>query len=63
MPWWNKYTLSIQEAAEYFGVGDKKLRQFVYEHEYENFILWNGSRPRIKRRLFEKYMDEKLMVI
>ena len=63
MPWWNKYTLSVQEAAEYFGFSDKKIRRIVDEHENENFVLWNGNRPRIKRKLFERYIDEKLTVI
>ena len=61
--WWNKYTLSIPESAAYFGIDDKKLRKFVTEHENEDFILWNGTRPRIKRKLFEKYIDETLMAI
>lgn len=61
--WWDKYTLSVQEAAEYFGISEKKIRIIINEHKHEKFILWNGSRPRIKRKLFEKYIDEKLMVI
>lgn len=61
--WWDKYTLSIPEASAYFGINDKKFRKFVEEHENEKFILWNGTRPRIKRKLFEKYIDEELMAI
>ena len=60
IPIWKKYTLSVQEAAEYFGFSDKKI---VDEHENDNFILWNGTRPRIKRQLFEKFVDEKLTAI
>jgi hypothetical protein len=30
MPWWEKYTLSVQEAAEYFGFSDKKIRKIDY---------------------------------
>ena len=63
MPWWNKFTFSVQEASEYFGFSDKKIRKIVDEHENDNFILWNGSRPRIKRILFEKFVDEKLTAI
>lgn len=63
IPWWNKYTLSVQEAAEYFGFSDKKIRKIVEEHENDKFILWNGTRPRIKRQLFEKFVDEKLTAI
>ena len=63
IPFWNKYTLSVQEAAEYFGFSDKKIRKIVDEHENDNFILWNDTRPRIKRQLFEKFVDEKLTAI
>lgn len=63
MPWWNKYTLSVQEAAEYFGFSDKKIRKIIDEHENSNFVLWNGTRPRIKRQLFEQFVDEKLTAI
>lgn len=63
IPIWQKYTLSVQEAAEYFGFSDKKIRNIVDEHEHDNFILWNGTRPRIKRQLFEKFVDEKLTAI
>lgn len=63
IPIWQKYTLSVQEAAEYFGFSDKKIRKIVDEHENDSFILWNGTRPRIKRQLFEKFVDEKLTVI
>ncbi len=63
IPLWEKYTLSVEEASAYFGIGDKKLRKFIMEHENEDFIIWNGTRPRIKRKLFEKYVDEKMMAI
>lgn len=63
IPIWKKYTLSVQEAAEYFGFSDKKIRKIVDEHENDNFILWNGTRPHIKRQLFEKFVDEKLTAI
>lgn len=63
IPWWNQYTLSVQEASKYFRIGEKKLRNLIDEHKDEPFILWNGNRPQIKRQLFEKYVDEKLSAI
>ncbi len=63
MPWWQKYTLTLEEASEYFGVGYKKLRLFCKEHANEDFILWNGNRALIKREKFEKYMDSCMNVI
>lgn len=53
IPIWRKYILSVQEASEYFYIGYKKLRIITNEHPNEKFILWNGTRPQIKRKLFE----------
>jgi len=58
IPVWEKYTLTIEEAAAYFRVGENKLRNLVNEDKNASFILWNGNRPQIKRRLFEKFIDE-----
>lgn len=55
--------MSVQEAAGYFGLSDKKIRKIIDEHENDNFILWNGTRPRIKRNLFEKFVDEELTAV
>lgn len=63
IPVWRKYTLSVQEAAKYFHIGDNKLRKLIDENPDAEFILWNGSRPQIKRRVFEQCVDEKLSAI
>ena len=42
LPWWQKYTLTLNEASEYFGIGYKKLKLFVQEHSDADFVLWNG---------------------
>ena len=63
IPVWRKYTLSVQEAAQYFRIGDKKLKKLIDENPNAEFILWNGSRPQIKRKLFEQFIDEKLSAI
>lgn len=58
VPLWAKYILTIQEAAEYFHIGEKKLRRLAEEKADADFILVNGKRVMIKRKLFEKYLDE-----
>ena len=63
LPWWKKYTLTLNEASEYFGIGYKKLKQFVQEHEDADFVLWNGNRALIKRVQFEQYLDREMNVI
>ena len=63
IPVWRKYTLSVQEASKYFRIGDKKMRKLIEENPGANYILWNGTRPQIKRRLFEQYLDEYMTAI
>ena len=58
-----KYTLTIQEAAQYFRIGYKKLKKLIDEHPNQEFILWNGTRAQIKQKLFEKYVDDFLSSI
>lgn len=62
VPVWKKYSLSIQEAAEYYGIGEKRLRQIIMDNPCADFILEIGSHVRIKRLLFEKYLDESSVV-
>ena len=62
VPLWEKYILTIQEAAEYFHIGEKKLKKLVEDVENADFIIMNGNRVMIKRKLFEKYLDESASV-
>lgn len=57
VPLWHKYTLSIEEAAQYFRIGEKKLRRIAEENKNSSFILMNGNRIQIKRKQFEKVID------
>ena len=57
IPVWEKYTLSIEEAAEYFRIGENKLRNLAYDFKDAEWVLWNGNRIQIKRKLFENYVD------
>ena len=57
IPAWERYTLSVGEAAAYFRVGENKLRKIISENQDADFILWNGNRPQIKRKKFEMYID------
>ena len=57
VPPWERYTLSVEEAAAYFRIGENKLRRIISENENADYILWNGNRPQIKRKIFEIYID------
>ena len=57
IPVWKKYTLSIEEAAAYFRIGEHKLRRIINENKNAEYLLWIGNRVQIKRVKFEKYVD------
>ena len=57
IPVWEKYTLSIEEAAAYFRIGEHKLRNLINENKNADYLLWHGNRVQIKRVKFEKYVD------
>ena len=58
VPIWEKYTLTIEEAAKYFRIGESKLRKLADENPSADWILMNGNRIQIKRKKFEKLIDE-----
>lgn len=57
IPYWNQYTLTIEEASEYFRIGETKLRRLVHENPNAKYLLHNGNRIQIKRVLFERFID------
>ncbi len=57
VPVWEKYTLSIEEAAQYFRIGETKLRKLAEQNISAGWVLMNGNRIQIKRKHFEKFID------
>lgn len=55
VPIWEKYTLTIEEAAKYFRIGESKLRKLAEENPVR--VMMNGNRIQIKRKQFEKMID------
>ena len=62
MPYWEKYMLTLREAAEYFHIGEKKMRQIVDENMDAKFLLESGNRVMIKRKLFEEFLDNSSVI-
>jgi len=62
IPYWEKYMLTLREAAEYFHIGEKKLRQIVDENMDADFLLTSGNRIMIKRKLFEEFLDSSSVI-
>ena len=57
IPIWEKYTLTIEEAAQYFRIGENKLRKLAEENLTAGWVIMNGNRIQIKRKPFEKIID------
>lgn len=57
VPIWEKFTLTVEEAAMYFRIGEAKLRRIIDNNKNAEYILWNGNRPQIKRQMFEQVVN------
>lgn len=58
VPVWEKYTLTIEEASKYFRIGESKLRKLAEENLNSGWVIMNGNRIQIKRKKFEKIIDD-----
>ena len=54
IPVWQRYLLTVTEAAEYYHIGENKLRMIIEEQ----FVIMNGNRYLLKRMRFENFLDE-----
>lgn len=52
-----RYLLSIREAADYFGIGEKKLRRLAENNLYHGFAVYNGNRYMIIRKRLEEFLE------
>lgn len=57
IPVWERYALTISEAAEYSNISEKTLRNRIAENGYD-FILKVGTKTLIKRKKFEDFIDK-----
>ena len=57
IPIWQKYTLSVQEASDLFGIGQHRLREIVREDYGNKYHLMLGRTIKIKRKRFEEFID------
>lgn len=56
-PLWRKSYLTVEEAATYSGIGKDKLRELT-DDENCPFVLWNGTKRLIKRRVLDECLDK-----
>ena len=54
----DKLNLTIKEASAYSGIGETKIRELLREKGCP-FLLKIGNKNLVKRKEFEKYIDNK----
>lgn len=52
----DKLNLTVEEAAVYSGISERRLKERIAECDFD-FVLRNGTRILIKRKKFEKYLE------
>ena len=62
IPVWKRYVLTIEEAANYYHIGENKLRMIADEHPEADFVIMNGNRILFKRQKFEDFLDNTTVV-
>lgn len=55
-PIWEKPTLTLEEAAEYFNIGINRLRDLSNEDDCD-FVVWVGSKRLFKRKKLEAFIE------
>ena len=57
VPLWHKTLLTLEEAAEYTGLGLQKLRD-ISDHDECKFVLWNGRKRLFLIVILEEYLEK-----
>jgi excisionase family DNA binding protein len=59
VPIWEKYMLTVDEAAQYFGIGEKKIRMLIAENTNTDFCftVQIGNKSLINRHKFEDFLN------
>ena len=56
VPYNQRLCISVEEAAEYSMIGENRLRRIIEDDPTIDWVLRVGSRMRIKRQKFEKWV-------
>jgi Excisionase from transposon Tn916. len=59
IPAGTRYALTIEEASRYSLIGEGRLRRIIDSDRSMDWVLRVGSQVRIKRELFEKWLDKQ----
>ena len=58
IPLRERYCLTINEAAAYFGVGQKRMRKLVIDNVGTDAVIQNGVKYLVKRQKFEEIFSK-----
>lgn len=60
VPIWEKYMLTVDEAVQYFGIGEKKIRMLIAENTNTDFCftVQIGNKSLINRHKFEDFLNQ-----
>lgn len=59
VPVWEKFNLTVDEAAEYFNIGRNRIRELLEEPGC-TFVLNVGNKKKlVKRKKFEHYIENR----
>lgn len=61
IPLWEKSNLTLEEASAYCGIGINKLRELSNSEDCP-FVLWNGSKRLIKRKLLDEFLSKSYSI-
>ena len=59
---YEKYALSVPEAAAYFGIGEKKLHCMIEDYSHLGLFIQNGAKYMIKRQKFEVFLNDTSVI-
>lgn len=62
IPVWERYLLTVCEAAQYYHIGEKKIRTMIDVYKESEFVLFVGNKALIKRKQFEDFLDKATTV-
>ena len=58
VPLWKKYALTLSEAAQYFGIGERKLQQIADDNRDTGIVIYNGVKLLFKHERFSEWLNE-----
>ena len=61
VPIWEKANLTVEEYAAYSGIGINRIKELSNEENCP-FVLWVGTKRLIKRKLFDKYIENQYSI-